>query len=412
MDKYALKECVKAVDGELGVDPRTARLYDELADFAAKDAPATVPGDAFRGGYMMRYGAHLLPFEHGQILNLETGAREAIVPGQRVWRCKTLQWHIPGQPEYPELLRWSEHYLLDEARQWMPATYAMNTDGVALRERFMQPSSAETELQCVARDVVSLLMCILGPLLDTVFDRICPALFERAHRRCEFIVLSGTGTEGKSLLFALLRLVAPALVVKAEALAVGGRGLCGNNESWFKAKDAAIVVTEEVDGILDGNGVSISCSKKYGHEIETKFCGLIVLLTNSRLNFRPLDGALVGRMLSRACRPSSCALVRRPMRRMVRRRTSRCTPPSRTSSTCRGSSRRTLATGLHWSPASTRTTGGARGSTRRSTPATTPSPSMWPSASRARRRGCSTRSGKLTRRRSTSPGAPRTCSRR
>jgi hypothetical protein len=33
---------------------------------------------------MMRYGAHLLPFEHGQMLNLETGAREAIVPGQRV----------------------------------------------------------------------------------------------------------------------------------------------------------------------------------------------------------------------------------------------------------------------------------------------------------------------------------------
>jgi hypothetical protein len=42
-------------------------------------------------------------------------------------------------------------------------------------------------------------------------------------------------------------------VVKAEALSVGGRGLTGNNESWFRAKEAAIVVTEEVDGVLDGN---------------------------------------------------------------------------------------------------------------------------------------------------------------
>jgi hypothetical protein len=252
MDKYALKEYVKAVEGELGVDPRTARLYDELADFAAKDAPATVQGDAFCGGYMMRYGAHLLPFEHGQMLNIETGAREAIVPGQRVWRNKTLQWQIPEQHEYPELLRWSEHYLLDEAREWIPETYAINTRSVPLCERFEPPVGRETELQCVARDVVSLLMCILGPLLDTVLDHICPALFERAHRRREFIVLSGTGTEGKSLLFALLRLVAPALVVKAEALAVGGRGLGGNNESWFKAKEAAIIVTEEVDGMLDG----------------------------------------------------------------------------------------------------------------------------------------------------------------
>jgi hypothetical protein len=76
MDKYALKEYVKAVEGELGVDPRTARLYDELADFAAKDAPATVSSDAFRGGYMMRYGAHLLPFAHGQMLNLEMSSTQ------------------------------------------------------------------------------------------------------------------------------------------------------------------------------------------------------------------------------------------------------------------------------------------------------------------------------------------------
>jgi len=120
-------------------------------------------------------------------------------------------------------------------------------------------------------------------------------------------VLSGTGKEGKSLLFALLRLAAPALVVKAEALTFGGRGLNGNNESWHRAKDAAIVVTEEVDGVLDGNaykelsggnGVTISGSRKYGHEIATKFSGLVVLLTNNRLNFKPLDGALAGRMLA------------------------------------------------------------------------------------------------------------------
>ena len=62
-----------------------------------------------------------------------------------------------------------------------------------------------------------------------------------------------------------------------------------------------------VDGVLDGNaykelsggnGVTISCSRKYGHEIETKFSGLVVLLTNNRLNFKPLDGALAGRMLA------------------------------------------------------------------------------------------------------------------
>jgi hypothetical protein len=196
--------------------------------------------------------------------------------------------------------------MCDEARAWMPATYAINASHVPLRACFDAPCAGETEMRCTARDVVSLLVSILGPLLETVLDRVCPALFERAHSRREFIVLSGTGSEGKSLLFALLRLVAPALVVKAEALCVGGRGLCGNNESWFRAKEAAIVVTEEVDGVLDGNaykdlsggnGVSISCSKKYGHEIETKFCGLVVLLTNSRLTFRPLDGALAGRMI-------------------------------------------------------------------------------------------------------------------
>jgi hypothetical protein len=318
MDKYDLKEYVKAVEGELGVDPRTVRLYDELADFAAKDAPATVLSDAFRGGYMMRYGAHLLPFAHGQMLNLETGAREPIVPGQRVWRIKTLHWQIPEQPEYAELLRWREHYLLDKEPQWMPKAYVINTSGVPLplRERVEPPGGRETELQCVARDVVSLLASILSPLLYTVLDRICPALFERAHRRRELVVLSGTGTEGKSLLFALLRLVALAHVVKAEALAVGGRSLGGNNESWFKAKEAAIVVIEEVDGILNGNaykdlsggnGVSISCSKKYGHGIETKFCGLVVLITNSRLNFRPLHAAIADRMLFARMR-SKCVL--------------------------------------------------------------------------------------------------------
>ncbi|KAJ1630926.1 hypothetical protein T492DRAFT_870775 [Pavlovales sp. CCMP2436] len=93
----------------------------------------------------------------------------------------------------------------------------------------------------------------------------------------------------------------------ARRSAVGGRGLSGNNESWERAKGAAIVVTEEVDGILDGNaykdlsggnGVSICCSKKYGHEIETKFCGLVVLLTNSRLDFKPFDEALSDRIIA------------------------------------------------------------------------------------------------------------------
>jgi hypothetical protein len=306
MDKYALKEYVKALEGELGVDPRSARLYDELADFALKDAPSTVPGDVFRGGYMMRYGAHLMPFAHGQMLNLERGAHEPILPLQRVWDKQTTNWQIPAQAEYAELLSWGTHYQCDGAREWMPKTYAINARHVPLRSSFEQPREGETELQCVARDVASLLESILGPVRDTVLDRICPALFERAHSRREFIVLSGTGSEGKSLLFALVRLVSPALVVKAEALCVGGRGLSGNNESWYKAKEAAIVVTEEVDGMLDGNaykdlsggnGVSISCSKKYGHEIETTFGGLVVLLTNNRLNFRPLDGALAGRMI-------------------------------------------------------------------------------------------------------------------
>jgi len=305
-DRYALKEYVKALEGELCVDPRSARLYDEIADFATKDAPSTVPGDLFSSGFMMRYGAHLLPFAHGHMLNLCTGAREAISPCQLVWSSCTLHWQIPEPAAYAELLRWSEHYLGDGQRAWMPATYAINASHVPLRTHFEPPSEGETELQCVARDVVSLLHSILGPLRETLLDRICAAFFERAHSRREFIILSGTGSEGKSLLFALLRLVAPALVVKAEALSVGGRGLTGNNESWFRAKEAAIVVTEEVDGVLDGNvykdlsggnGVSISCSKKYGHEIETTFRGLVILLTNSRLDFKPLDGALADRML-------------------------------------------------------------------------------------------------------------------
>lgn len=306
MDKYALKEYVKAIGGELGICPRTVRLYDELADFASKDAPSTVPGDVFRGCYMMRHCAHLMPFADGKMLNLNTGAHEPILPSQYVWSKQVTNWSIPAEAAYAELLGWSKHYQRDHVGEWMPQTYAINTSHVPPRSRFEPPRAGETELQCIARDVASLLVSILGPLHDTVLDRICPALFERVHSTREFIVLSGTGSEGKSLLFALLRLVAQALVVKADALCVGGRGLCGNNESWYKAKGAAIVVTEEVGGTLDGNvykdlsggnGVSISCSKKYGHEIETKFGGLVVLLTNNRLDFKPLDGALADRMI-------------------------------------------------------------------------------------------------------------------
>jgi hypothetical protein len=101
MDKFALKEYVKWVEGELGIDPRTAKLYDEFADFAAKDAPSTVPGDVFRAGYMMRYGSHLMPFAHVQMLNLETGAHEPILPLQRVWDKQTTNWQIPAQAELP-----------------------------------------------------------------------------------------------------------------------------------------------------------------------------------------------------------------------------------------------------------------------------------------------------------------------
>mmetsp|Transcript_17284 Transcript_17284/g.43015 ORF Transcript_17284/g.43015 Transcript_17284/m.43015 type:complete len:685 (-) Transcript_17284:223-2277(-) len=311
-DKYAFKEYANALDGQLGLNPRCVRLYDELADYASKHPGVKVSRADFADGYMMRHPPHLLPFAHGQMLDLDTGAHMVIAHEQRVWDDAVLNWPIPAPGAHAALLHWTGHYLAESAPgkppcAWMPPTYAVNARHVALRSRFEPPGAGETELQCIARDVVALLQAIFGPLRDTVLDRVAPAFFERKHNFREFIVLTGAGAEGKSLLFALLRLVAPALVVKAEALVVGKRGLSGNNESWERAARAAIVVTEEADGMLDGNaykelsggnGVSISCSRKYAHDIETKFRGLVVLLTNSRLDFKPFDGALADRLLA------------------------------------------------------------------------------------------------------------------
>jgi hypothetical protein len=64
----------------------------------------------------------------------------------------------------------------------MPKTYAINTSGVTLSEGFVPTSGGETELQCVARDVASLLESLFRRVRrDTVLDRIFPALFKRAH---------------------------------------------------------------------------------------------------------------------------------------------------------------------------------------------------------------------------------------
>ena len=83
MDKHALKEHTKTLDGELGGEPRSAHMYDELSDCAAKDVSSTVPISSFRASDMMRHGAHLLPFAGSVMLNLDAGAHKAISPEQR-----------------------------------------------------------------------------------------------------------------------------------------------------------------------------------------------------------------------------------------------------------------------------------------------------------------------------------------
>jgi hypothetical protein len=182
---------------------------------------------------------------------------------------------------------------------WMPPTIPINARTVVTRRAFDSGSRI--------KDMIILFKTIFGPLYNTVLDRVAPAIFEREHGRREFLVLSGKGKEGKSLFASLLKMLFKSLVVPAEALKVGARGLTGNNESWHKAKDAAIAITEEVAGKLDGNaykelsggnGVSISCSLKYGHEIESIFRGLIILLTNNDLEFEPFDDALKRRLVA------------------------------------------------------------------------------------------------------------------
>jgi len=139
-DKNGLKEYAKAIEGKLGTDPRSARLYDELADFATKDAPSTVPGTVFASGYMMRYCPHSMPFSHGQMLNLETGSHAAISSEQRIWSSAVLHWEIPAPPLYQEILQWADHYVCDTERTGLDAADLHNQHKPCAAAQVLRPT--------------------------------------------------------------------------------------------------------------------------------------------------------------------------------------------------------------------------------------------------------------------------------